>query len=54
MNAHINYNPLNYLRIIFRSEGLPRYFSCLKNFRSLIDTGRVYCKGIIIKGRHIP
>ena len=54
LNMHIGYNPPSSWRILFWSGGRPRKFSHLKHFRSLIDPGRVCCKGIFIQGIQLP
>ena len=53
-NVRLSYNPTSYWRILFWSGGFPRKFINLKIFRALTDTGRVFCKGVIIKGRQQP
>ena len=51
---HLSYKPPSYRRILFRSGGLPRQFSCLKKLMDLVVPVRGFRKGIILQGRHLP
>ena len=53
-NVHLSYKTPSYWSILFCYGGLPRKFSCLKKFRSLIYPVRVCFKGVIIQGRYLP
>ena len=50
LNVHLSYKPLSYWRILFRSGGFSRQFSCMKRFRSLVVPGRGCRKDAIIQG----
>ena len=53
LSVHISYKPISSWRILFWYGGLPRHFSRLKNFRSMVLPGGVWRKEVIIQGIQI-
>ena len=54
LNVHLSYKPPDSCRILFRSGGSPRKFSCMKIFRALVVPGRFCLKGGIFQGIMTP
>ena len=50
LNGHLSYKTPSSWRIIFQYGGIPRHFSILKKFRSLVVPGGGCRKGTIIQG----
>ena len=53
LNVHLSYNPPSSWRIFLWSGVLPRQFSCLKKFRSMVVPDRGCRKGVILQGRQL-